>query len=89
MGCQDSGGIPATKCSWLKDVSWNSFIPIKKSQLFKKTNICTSLQVLGPKGGAGEGLVMQCLQVRGENIHYGDLLYSAEMLQEALLKKRL
>lgn len=34
MGCQDSRGIPASKCSWLKGVSWNSFILIKKSWLF-------------------------------------------------------
>lgn len=67
----------------------NSFIPIKKSQLFKKTNIVTSLQVLGPKGGAGEGLVMQCLWVRGENTHHGDLMYSTEMSQEAQFKKHL
>lgn len=53
-GCQDSGDIPASKCSRLKDISWKSFILIKKSHFFKKTSICINLQVLGPKGGAGE-----------------------------------
>lgn len=30
MGCQDRGGIPATKCSWLKDVFTKLFNSDKK-----------------------------------------------------------